>query len=621
MASSSTKRQEGKQIALLARRVRKWLTLSVALGGVSAVCLVFLFIEIARLVDDVAFHHTSLFTGHWIILLSICLVLTVLTQFLSDIAGTQAGLHIVGSVRKDAMEHLEKAGPVVAARLPAGEVLTLLSDGVEALEPYFARYMPAAAKMVVQPLVILAVVAGLDGWSLLILLCTGPLIPVFMVLVGYRAQDLMDKQWVRMTILGGGFLDALRGLKTLRLFGRTAESLEQIAKMADEHRKMTLSVMKIAFLTSASLEFFASLSIALIAVVFGSRLLEGTVDFRTAFLVLMLVPEYFMPLRSFSANYHARQNAMAVTTRLLDIFSLPVSLYRNHAYKVSEDVTQKNTPENITENILENIVGDMPENISSESGQISEQTNECSAEVLSNPNSLSKSHVEVAALTCEQISASYDGQIFVLEHVACRFERNKLTVLDGASGAGKSTLLSILLGFLPPSSGSVSAWDGKGNPIELDRVDRVRMAWVPQRPLLVFGSVADNLRLGAEGASLESLRHAAQQADALSFIEALPQGFDTSIGERGSKLSGGQMRRLALARALLHEPDVLILDEPTAGLDPTSTQRVSEAIKSCAKGRIVIAATHQSELLTRADVVYHIEERCVTEISVGKEKV
>ncbi|MBO5996482.1 MAG: thiol reductant ABC exporter subunit CydD [Acetobacter sp.] len=614
MARSSVKRQEGKQIALLARRVRKWLTLSVALGGISAVFLVFLFIEIARLVDDVAFHHTPLFAGHWVVLLSVCLILTVLTQFLSDIAGTQAGLHIVGSVRKDAMEHLEKAGPVVAARLPAGEVLTLLSDGVEALEPYFARYMPAAAKMVVQPLVILAVVAGLDGWSLLILLCTGPLIPVFMVLVGYRAQDLMDKQWVRMTILGGGFLDALRGLKTLRLFGRTADSLEQIAKMADEHRKMTLSVMKVAFLTSASLEFFASLSIALIAVVFGSRLLAGTVDFRTAFLVLMLAPEYFMPLRSFSANYHARQNAMAVTTRLLDIFSLPVSLYRNHMSIASENISQnisQNTPENITENILENIVGDMPENISSESDQISEQTSKHSAELLSDP--LSKPHVEVATLTCEQISASYDGQIFVLEHVACRFERNKLTVLDGASGAGKSTLLAILLGFLPPSSGSISAWDREGKPIELGEV---RMAWVPQRPLLVFGSVADNLRLGAESASLEALKHAAQQADALSFIESLPQGFDTSIGERGSKLSGGQIRRLALARAILHEPDVLILDEPTAGLDPTSTQRVSEAIKGCAKGRIVIAATHQSELLTRADVVYHIEEGRVTEISV-----
>lgn len=611
MASSSVKRRESKQLSLLARRVRKWLTLAVALGGVSAVCLVLLFVEIARLVDDVTFRHVPLSVGHWAIILSVCLVLTVLAQFLSDIAGTQAGLHIVGSVRKEAMTHLANVGPVVAARLPAGEVLTLLSDGVEALEPYFARYMPAAAKMVVQPLVILAVVAGLDGWSLVILLCTGPLIPVFMVLVGYRAQALMDKQWVRMTILGGGFLDALRGLKTLRLFGRTADSLEQIAKMADEHRKMTLAVMKIAFLTSASLEFFASLSIALIAVVFGCRLLAGTADFRTAFLVLMLAPEYFMPLRNFSASYHARQNAMAATTRLLDIFSLPVSLGRHNKNIV---------PEN--------------ENITSEKNGQSEQTKEQAVEqqpvvlveALPKPHYL-KHTCEVEALTCDQICASYDGQISVLEYVVCRFERHKLTVLDGASGAGKSTLLSVLLGFLQPTSGCVCAWDNTGKLMDLDGV---RMAWVPQRPLLVFGSVADNLRLGIEDASLEALKQAAHQADALSFIDALPQGFDTPIGERGSRLSGGQIRRLALARALLHEPDVLILDEPTAGLDPASTQRVCEAIKRCTygdkqgrnkQGRIVIAATHQSELLARADTVFRIEDGRVTEVLTCKETV
>ncbi|QEO17780.1 thiol reductant ABC exporter subunit CydD [Acetobacter vaccinii] len=550
MAGSTIHQQEGRKVAGLARRVRGWLLLSVALGGLSAVCLVVVFVGLAQLVDNAAFHgQVPSLSTQWVWVLLGCLAATITTQFLSDMAGTQAGLRVVSSVRQDALEHLAKAGPVATSRLPAGEVLTLLSDGVEALEPYFARYMPAAARMVVQPLLILAVVAGVDGWSLLILLCTGPLVPVFMVLVGYRAQALMDQQWVRMTLLGGGFLDALRGLKTLRLFGRTADSLERIARMADAHRKVTLSVMKVAFLTSASLEFFASLSIAMVAVVFGTRLLAGTADFRSAFLVLLLAPEYFMPLRNFSASYHARQNALASMTRLMDIFALPISP------RQAEEGAQP----------LQSEAADK--------------------------------------LCCDSVFASYDGQTAVLQNVTCCFARNRLTVLEGASGAGKSSLLAVVLGFLQPSAGHVAAYGRNGQAL---CVAGLRMAWVPQRPLLVFGTVADNLRLGAPDADTEALRRVAAQADALSFIMALPQGFDTPLGERGSKLSGGQVRRLALARALLRDPDVLVLDEPTAGLDPASALRVADAIRGCTIGRIVIAATHHSALTARADTVLHV---------------
>ncbi|MFT8885527.1 MAG: thiol reductant ABC exporter subunit CydD [Acetobacter papayae] len=549
---------EGRgQIATLARTARGWLALSVACGAVSAACLVGQFVVLAHVVDDTVFHARTLWAERGLLGLFIaCLFGCVSARFASDMAGTEAGLQVVASMRTTLLQHLTKAGPVASLRLPAGQILTVMDDGVEALEPFFARYVPSAAMMVVLPLLILAVVCGVDGWSFVILACTGPLVPVCMVFVGYSAQKAMDRQWGHLSTLAGSFLDALRGLKTLRLFGRTAGSLERIGELADAHRRATLSVMKIAFLTSASLEFFASLSIALVAVVFGSRLLAGTVEFRSAFLVLLLAPEYFAPLRNFSASYHARQNAMAALEQIARVQALP------------ELAQGMECPTN-----------------HEPGGQI-------------------------ATLVCAHVSAAYDTTDIVLRDVSCTFSHGQLSVLSGASGTGKSTLLSVILGLLPPMAGNMRALDANGQSVPRGSI---RMAYVPQRPQLVYGSVADNLRIGQADASPEALRAAAHMADALEFIEAMPQGFATLVGERGCRLSKGQARRLALARALLCQPDVLVLDEPTADLDPLSARRIARAIQQCVPGRIVIAATHKAELVACASQVLDIAQGQVTQ--------
>ncbi|OUI99147.1 thiol reductant ABC exporter subunit CydD [Acetobacter sp. DsW_54] len=548
----------------LARQVRGWLLGSVVAGGVSAVLLVCQFILLAHLVDDLAFHGRGLDTEFSVFgLILACLVGQVGARFVSDILGTQAGLRVAGNVRGKLLAHLFAAGPVVCAGAPAGEVVTTFTEGARALVPYFARYVPSAAMMVVLPLLILAVVAGVDGWSFLVLACTGPLVPVFMVFVGYGAQTIMDRRWRELSLLGGSFLDALRGLKTLRLFGRTQDSLDRIARLADAHGRTTLSVMKVAFLTSAALEFFSSLSIALVAVVFGTRLLAGTADFRSAFLVLLLAPEYFMPLRTFSASYHARQNAQAAMEHMGKLFALPAQ-----------------------------------------------------AERYTLPASLPAGGV--GTLVCSGLEVHTPDGAPVLQHVTCHFARNQLTVLTGASGAGKTTLLNTLLGFLQPVAGSLGAYDTSGQSMPLHGV---RMACVPQYPLMVFGTVADNLRLGAPGADMQQLRQAATLADALGFIEALPEGFETHIGERGSRLSGGQVRRLALARALLQNPDVLVLDEPTAGLDAVSALHVANALRRCVAGRIVVVATHRQALADRADALLHVAGGTVESVPVQKETV
>ncbi|GAA3678035.1 MULTISPECIES: thiol reductant ABC exporter subunit CydD [Acetobacter] len=548
----------------LARQVRGWLLGSVVCGGVSAVLLVCQFILLAHLVDDLAFHGRGLGTEISVFgLILACLVGQVGARFASDIMGTQAGLRVAGHVRGRLLTHLLAAGPVVCAGVPAGEIVTTFTEGARALVPYFARYVPSAAMMVVLPLLILAVVAGVDGWSFVVLACTGPLVPVFMVFVGYGAQTIMDRRWRELSLLGGSFLDALRGLKTLRLFGRTQDSLDRITRLAEAHGRTTLSVMKVAFLTSASLEFFSSLSIALVAVVFGTRLLAGTADFRSAFLVLLLAPEYFMPLRTFSASYHARQNARAAMEHMGKLFALPA-----------------------------------------QAGRYGMQT----------PQPVGS----VGALACTGLEVHTPDGTTVLQHVTCHFARNRLTVLTGASGAGKTTLLNTLLGFLQPVAGRLEAYDTSGRPMALDGV---RMAWVPQHPLMIFGTVADNLRLGVTGADMQQLRQAAELADALGFIEALPDGFETHIGERGSRLSGGQVRRLALARALLQNPDVLVLDEPTAGLDVVSALHVANALRRCVAGRIVVVATHRQALADRADVLLHVAGGTVESLPVQKETV
>lgn len=548
----------------LARQVRGWLLGSVVAGGASAVLLVCQFILLAHLVDDLAFHGRGLDTEFSVFgLILACLVGQVGARFVSDILGTQAGLRVAGHVRGKLLAHLFAAGPVVCAGVPAGEVVTTFTEGARALVPYFARYVPSAAMMVVLPLLILAVVAGVDGWSFLVLACTGPLVPVFMVFVGYGAQTIMDRRWRELSLLGGSFLDALRGLKTLRLFGRTQDSLDRIARLADAHGRTTLSVMKVAFLTSAALEFFSSLSIALVAVFFGTRLLAGTADFRSAFLVLLLAPEYFMPLRTFSASYHARQNAQAAMEHMGKLFALSAQ-----------------------------------------------------AERYTLPASLPAGGV--GTLVCSGLEVHTPDGAPVLQHVTCHFARNQLTVLTGASGAGKTTLLNTLLGFLQPVAGSLDAYDTSGQSMPLHGV---RMACVPQHPLMVFGTVADNLRLGAPGADMQQLRQAATLADALGFIEALPEGFETHIGERGSRLSGGQVRRLALARALLQNPDVLVLDEPTAGLDAVSALHVANALRRCVAGRIVVVATHRQALADRADALLHVAGGTVESVPVQKETV
>ncbi|WP_221228950.1 thiol reductant ABC exporter subunit CydD [Komagataeibacter kakiaceti] len=533
------------------RRIGLWLGAAVVLGGAAAVMLVLQLAVLARIVSDLAFHGRAVSDeSAGLAMLVALLAGRALLQWAADMVANEGSLQLATAIRGELLRHLFHVGPVGLAGQATGQMVTVLGDGVAALEAYFAQYVPRAAMMVVLPLLVLGMVLNLDVWSFIILACTGPLVPVFMALVGYRAQVIMDRQWTQLLLLGSAFLDTLQGLTTLRLFGRARDAVAAVAGMADEYRITTMSVMKVAFLTSAVLEFFASLSIALVAVVFGARLLDGKADFQSAFLVLLLAPEYFMPLRAFSASYHARQNATAAMAGISQLFALPVTAIRPDARGST--------------------VG-----------------------------------APLVSISCEDVTAGYQADAPVLSHAGCTFRRNVLTVVTGESGVGKTTLIRLLLGLLRPMRGRVIAVDACG-VAHARWQDRI--GWVPQQSRLVHGTIAENLRLADPMADMDTLRAAAEQADALSFIEALPQGFDTPVGERGAGLSGGQVQRLALARVLLRNPQVLILDEPTANLDPRSERRVAAAIARAAVGRIGIVVAHRPTMIAQAAQVVRLRD-------------
>ncbi|MFT8484100.1 MAG: thiol reductant ABC exporter subunit CydD [Gluconobacter cerinus] len=543
----------GSVICVYERAPAVWVCVGFGMGG--GLLLVVQMGLLAHLVNDIAFRHRSVGAEAWPFMGFLCVAFTrCCVQWAADMMGERAGQRTITLFRRDLIWRVFRVGPIGLQDLETGRLVTSLTDGVAALQPYIAQYIPRAAAMVLLPCLILAVVAGLDGWSFLILAVTGPLIPVFMALVGYSAQSLMDRQWTRLLLLGASFLDAVQGITTLRLFGRARESVGMVRAMAETHRIATMSVMRVAFLTSAVLEFFSSLAVALVAIVLGSRLLSGHVDFYTAFWVLLLAPEYFAPLRNFSASYHARQNALSAMDGLMAFMRLP----------------------------------------------------ELCVDRSANPHKATTAAAE--KLIFNDVSAGYGQGPDVLRGISFTAHRGTMTAVTGASGSGKTTLLRVLLGVMPLRAGGIVVVDDAGNHIA---AQNGRVGWVPQSPHLLSGTIRDNLRLADPDADDDGLRSVAALAGVLSFIDTLPDGLDTVVGDRGTALSGGEIRRLALARALMTAPDILVFDEPTADLDATNATMIAAAIKRLAVSRIVLAVSHRPDIINLAGQVLHLPEGAI----------
>jgi ATP-binding cassette, subfamily C, bacterial CydD len=425
--------------------------------------------------------------------------------------------------------------------LSQGADVTLLGRGLDALDPYYAGYVPQRYAAVVVPAVVLARLAVADWMSALLIAVTLPLVPVFGALVGLRTKEATERQWGRLHRLGGHFLDVVAGLPTLRAYGRDTAQTAVVRAMAEGHRRATVRTLRIAFLSSFVLELVGSLSVALVAVPAGLRLLDGSLGLRVALLVLLLAPEAYLPLRTLGARFHAAAEGRAVLARV-PAPSAPAVRGR------------KPSPDRIV---------------------------------------------------VERAVVRYDG-VPALDGFSVTVAPGERVALTGPSGAGKSTLLRAVLGFVGLDDGRILVGGVDLRELDVDAWRRY-VAYVPQQPHLFAGTVADNIRLGRPDASARAVREAASAAGAAEFVEALPSGYDTPLGERGLGLSTGQRQRLAIARAYLLDAPIVVMDEPTARLDLASEALVAEAAKRLLDGRTALLVAHRTALVSVADRVVHLE--------------
>lgn len=468
----------------------------------------------------------------------------------AEAVALKAGAGVRQSVRAELAEKLFALGPVRLGGEQAGALSALLVDGIEALESYYTRFLPAMRNAVLIPLALLAVVMPLDGVSGLILLLTAPLIPLFMALIGSGAERLNRRQWAKLARMGAHFLEMVQGLTILKLFNASKREAETVARIADEYRLATMAVLRVAFLSALALEFFATLGIALVAVLIGFRLLAGEIGFERGLFILLLAPEFYGPLRTLGTQYHARMEALGTAGTLAELLARPLP---------------------------------------------------------SSPVAASASAPTTAPeIVFRAVRHDYGGGRVGLDGAEFTLEAGRITALIGPSGAGKSTAVNLLLGFAAPTAGEILI---DGTPLSgFDPQEwRRRIAWVPQRPHLFQGSIADNIRLGHPEADEAAVIAAAQAVGADRFIAALPEAYDTRLGEDGAGLSGGQARLVALARAALRDAPLLILDEPSASLDAESEAALTQALPALARGRTVLVIAHRPATIAAADRIVRLE--------------
>lgn len=475
---------------------------------------------------------------------------------LKTLASTRAGILVRQSIRAELLQRLGERGPLWARRQHSATLGNRIWDQVDALHGYYADYRPQMMLCALIPLIILVAVFPLNWAAGLILLITGPMIPLNMAMIGWGAKSLQEAQFREMNRLGRHFLDTVRGLPTLKLFGIGRAQAASVERVSEDFRRRTMKVLRLAFLSSTALEFFASVSIALLAIYIGFSYLGhfsfGTWDHGLSLFIglfiLVLAPEYYQPLRDLGTHYHAKAEAEAAAEDLIPL------LARDAADGESPPARGWRPPERL-------------------------------------------------GLRLHQVVARYPGQLRpALDGLDLELRPGETLAVIGPSGAGKTTLLNVLLGFLPIESGSLAS--DAGEPLaDLAREEWQRsLGWVGQRPALIKGSLADNLRLAANGEVDDAaLWKALEQAQLKPWARALPRGLDTAIGEGGQPVSGGQARRIALARAFLRDAPLTLLDEPTASLDVESEELVIDALDRLRRGRTLVMLTHRLELLRLAD--------------------
>lgn len=452
-------------------------------------------------------------------------------------------------------------GPVYARSVQSGRLSTTLLKGVGALDAYFSSYIPQIFLALFTPLLILAAIFPGDWLSGLILLLSAPLIPLFMILIGKSASAMTEKQWKTMSRMSGYFLDVLQGLPTLKLFAESERQRDTIKETGETFRMATMRVLKIAFLSSLTLELVGTIGTAIIAVSIGLRLMDGQLTFQHALFVLVLTPDFFLPLRQLGTKFHAGMEGVSASKEIFEILDRSPAPFRETASS-GGSAAEKNT-------------------------------------------------VVFTEVTCTYPGASRPA----LEGISFAIPTGKTTAVIGPSGAGKSTLVNLLLRFQEPAEGSLTI---DGRPIHETPLARwhEKISWVPQHPTLFNATLRENILLARPDASPEELQGALGQTGLSEFVASLPDGLDTMIGEQGARLSGGEAQRVALARAFIRNAPFLVLDEPTSHTDPELETALRSSMEALMQGRTTVIIAHRLETIQSADQIVVLNEgklvRCGT---------
>ncbi|MFF3979249.1 thiol reductant ABC exporter subunit CydD [Streptomyces sp. NPDC001828] len=532
-----------------ARATRFFLAAVVALGLAGAG----LIIAQAMLIADVvvgAFQHGHDAAGLRTPLLLLAAVAAGrgLVSWLTELAANRASAAVKSELRGRLLERAAGLGPEWLSGQRTGSLVALATRGVDALDDYFARYLPQLGLAVVVPVAVLARIVTEDWVSAATIVVTLPLIPLFMALIGWATQSQMDRQWRLLSRLSGHFLDVVAGLPTLKVFGRAKAQAESIRAITSDYRKATLKTLRIAFISSFALELLATISVALVAVGIGMRLVSGDLDLYTGLVILVLAPEAYLPLRQVGAQYHAAAEGLSAAEEIFEVLETPL-------------------PEGGKDQVPAGPV-----------------------------------RIEAEAVTVRHAGRTEPS----LAGASLVVEPGETVALTGPSGVGKSTLLNAVLGFVTPEDGGRILVSG-ADLATLSLADwREHIAWVPQRPHLFAGTIAENVRLARPDADDAAVLDALRDAGAHDFVAALPNGMATVLGEGGAGLSAGQRQRLALARAFLADRPVLLLDEPTAALDGETEAGIVDAVRRLAVGRTVLLVVHRPALLAVADRVVEL---------------
>jgi ATP-binding cassette subfamily C protein CydD len=528
------------------RTARVSLGLTVAIGLLAAAATIVQLVALSKVVDRVFLEGTDLIEvrGPLLLLLGAS-VLRAALLWGREATGQRGAVRVKSELRRRLCAHVLRLGPSYTREERTGELATTATEGIEKLDAYVGRYLPQVFLSGLVPLMIAGYILPRDLSSAVLLLVTAPVIPVLMILVGSYAEEHTRRQWRALSRMGASFLDAMQGLTTLKVFGRSADEGEKVAATSDEFRKRTMKVLRYAFLSGFVLEFMTAAAIGLVAVTLGVRVISGNMPFEVAFLVLLLTPEFYKPLRELGIHRHAGMEGSAAAERIFEILSTPPRVLRG-------------------------------------SGASNLASDEISLEL-------------------SGVGYTYPGsEEAALREISLVLPAGTRTALVGRSGSGKSTLVNLLMRFVDPETGTIHA-----NGVEITELSadawRANLALVPQRPHLFHGSVLDNIRLARPEASREEVERAAELAGAAAFVGRLSNGYGTGIGERGARLSGGEAQRIAIARAFLKDAPVLVMDEPTSGLDPESERLIRTAIERLADGRTVLMVAHRLNTVYGAD--------------------